>query len=635
MIGLTPLDAALDAFGAQFCGAVIGLLFGSLRGVIVIGGVLVLAWALFTLAFGFEIREALARVLKLGVVIWVFGWLVPTDVQVWMSGTRYPSSRATSGDTSGWLNAIVSALDAVTVELLDLVQGLGAPSGDLTSQQAYVYGLTAITEATTFDIQDPRMREGVQTFFSLCLPRAYEAIAQGRATSFFDWIANGADTPIVTASEAAITLPGPGGATFGGLTTCRQMHDVLAEAYVASYQADRGAHFSDPIQAERQSNIAAAALSNAGYTGGESVSGLAWRRWLSLALNTVRTANGLNPAALGALKATEWITGNDLSVLYSPARATGRGETIADLTLGIVGWFDRVLDGAFTTKLMAITLPLVLAVVRCLLYLLFPFAWLSLGLTRRGTPFVLWLGAVAWTKAQYVVMTLMVELELFLGRTFQMLKETPLGSFPFESVARMESALSLVFAIATVTGMAITAAIFFRAAGPLASVGRASAGTVLGAAASLAYAGRQAAGAAAGGVSGGAAGASRSLGGGLAGARSAGSTPDGSAGGSFPRGGTPPSSAGGFRVSVSPPSGSGGGSGQALPTGGAHGRLGDSRASHGPRALPPAPPSASGAAAAMPTGSGRGLTILEVEAVPVTTPAARRGAPRSDAGSRS
>lgn len=644
MIGLTPLDAVLDAFGAQFCGSVIMLLFGSLRGVIVIAGTLVLAYALFTLAVGLDIREALARVLKLGVVIWVFGWMVPTDVSVWMSSNagRAPTSLTSragmaSGHTSGWLNAIVTVLDVVTVELLDLVKGLGSSSSNLTSQSAFVYGLSAVTQATTFDIQDPRMRDGVQQFLELCLPRAYEDIAAGRATSFFDWIANNGSAPIVTASEAAIRLPGPGGQTFDGLTTCRQMHDVLEQTYVESYARDRGAHFSDPSQAVNQEAIATAALQNGGYTGGEPVAGLAWRRWLTMALNAVRTANGLNPMALGAMKATEWVTGADLGVLYQPARATGRGEALAGLTLGIVGWFDRVLDGAFTTKMMAITLPLVLAVVRCLLYILFPFAWLSLGIAKDGTPFRLWLGAVAWTKAQYVVMALMVELELFLGRTFQILKEMPFGAFPFESIDRMESALSLVFAIATVVGMAVTAAIFFRAAGPMTTAGRAAASAVLGSAATLGILASRAAGAAGGGarLSGASSPGSASPGAGTGGPGPSGPVPSGPASsGTTGRGsgatvaGT--TTSGGFRVSVSWANSGGPSQGwgsPALRLGGGAGSLPpapESGASGGAgsRALPPAPSSGSGGVVIGVSGSSCG---------PASSPANAAGASSASA----
>ena len=485
MIAATPLDAVIDYLTASLNGDLVRLVFGSLEGVLVILGLSVLSVSLLTIATGMERGAALARVARFSVAIWLLGATTTTTVTIWMRDSPVESSAtgqawevsSLGGDTPTLFAALMTLQDAVVFGLLDLIQGSG-PGDELAVQDAWVYGLTALQQASRFPIEDPLLSRAFDDFWTVCAPRAFHDLTDGEAT-FLDWLEGGHGSTRFAYAEGtglAVVLEPAGEAVV--YQDCAALHADLRQAYVEHYAERYPERYADATRAAANPDWGERFLRMVGATESDPTA-IAWKRILEERVEA--TADRYRGPIWNPGSVHHDPTRSALDVLDLGARGTGRGELWATGAITAFGWLDALFDGGFTTKLMAQFWPLVNAVVRGLLYLLFVPAWLALAV-GRGDVFAAWFGATLWTKVMYVVMALMLKLELFFGKASSFLDGVPLAEMSADSIDTFAALSSLVFFLGSTVGGVAAASVLIRGGAALGTtVSRSAGGQVQGA----------------------------------------------------------------------------------------------------------------------------------------------------------
>ena len=481
MIAMSPMDAALDVIAANLVGDFIGVMYGSLSGFLVMASLFVLSTVLLSIAKKEPGTPAAEQAVKMTLVLLFLGMSTETNVQIWMTGgqgsdteTAQKMEIGAGGETSYWLEFFTALPDAFVFPMVSMVSGEGTGVDSL-----YVYTLTAFQQVSTYEIENPALREDFTTWLGQCLPDGFLAIEKakkeggGGPKTWQEWVTGpGGSESFASTPDTAMTLKASGSEV--KVTTCKQGHDEVFAAYQAEMDAQKGASLPEGIFEKMKAHVERTFNSAAE---------------ISFQLQLVKFGLRSVDATAGRFaspSSAQPDPGTALLTLDPLARGGARGELVANVVVGIAGVLDRLTDGGLTTKMMAIVMPAFLALARFAVILLFPFAFLSLGFTKRGEPFIYWFLALCYVKLQYLVMIVMLRLEVVLGQVLgAKLQEGPFSLEAVPQVQTFYALMSILFLGGTVTAAAVTASIFKLGPGMANAVGRMTGrevkGSVLGA----------------------------------------------------------------------------------------------------------------------------------------------------------
>ena len=463
MIAMSPMDAALDTIAANLVGDFIDLLYGDLNGFLVLATVWVFGVIFLQVAKGERLVPAVERGVWMMLVLGLLGIKWETSVKIWMTGGEGSDTSISQtmdigagGETSVWLPLLSSIPDAFVFPMIDVISG-----DDEGVDSLYVYTLTAFEQVTAYKIADPKLRQDLVTFIGECAPLAFEEQgaegfeADGAYITFLDWVkTRGRTKSITTGPSDVLKLLVSGEQTY---VNCGDMYDSVLQTYkedlinqkAAEFEGAEGFFEEMMALSESMYDTDLVELSLAGKIG-------------KMMYQSVQRSNGRFASPTGSSGPQFW-----------NMQFPGRGEVIADSAVGVAGFFDRLLDGGLSTKLMAIVMPAFLALARFAVMILFPFAFLSLGFTDRKEPFIYWFLALVYVKLQYLIMVLFLRLEMVMGEILaEKLQPGLLSLEAVPQISTFHSILSILFAGGTVTAAAITASIFKLGPGVSSAVGR-------------------------------------------------------------------------------------------------------------------------------------------------------------------